>query len=135
MSDAADISRIERAYIDCPWTEEQIRAEISSSAIFLAAAVDGKLAGYVSGVVAADECEIANVAVDGGYRRRGIATRLLEELVNEAVSLGADKMFLSVRVDNLPAIELYKKLGFETVGVRRGYYGVGADANTMRKII
>lgn len=134
-SDAAAIARAEARYIDCPWSEEQIRAEINNDrALFLAAEIDGKLVGYVSGVVAADECEIANIAVECEHRRRGVGKALLSALIESAAERGACAVFLTVRTDNKGAIELYKGLQFERVGERKGYYG-GSDAYIMKRNI
>jgi ribosomal-protein-alanine N-acetyltransferase len=59
---------------------------------------------------------------------------MLADLLAEAVRRGAREAFLEVRVDNAAARALYRREGFEDVGVRRGYYDAGrVDAVTMRK--
>lgn len=131
-SDSADIARAESAYIDCPWTEDQIRAEISDSqAAFFVAEIDGAFAGYLSGVIAADECEVSNIAVIERFRRRKVGTELFAALVESASTRGVKSLYLLVRADNSAAIGLYRSLGFEVVGVRKRYYD-GDDANIMR---
>ena len=63
-----------------------------------------------------------NVAVDGDYRRRGVATRLLNRLFELTSSDDRRGYTLEVRVSNGQAIKLYERLGFVARGIRRGYY-------------
>ena len=79
-----------------------------------------------------DVSEVLDVAVDPAYRRRGIATALIERA---AADSAADTQMLEVRASN-PARTLYRKLGFEEISVRRGYYSdPREDAVIMRKTI
>ena len=78
------------------------------------------------------EYEIHTIGVDPGYQGRGIGrammTRLLDFAGHEAT------VYLEVRTDNAPALELYTSLGFVNVGLRKRYYQAsGADAYTMRR--
>lgn len=129
--DAAAVAALTR-YVDCPWSERQAADEIAlANALFYIAEHDGKPVAFLSGVCAADECEIGDIAVDVNYRRRGVATTLFNRLIADASARGTKSFFLLVRTDNAPAIGLYEKIGFAAVGVRSGYYGVG-DAAVMR---
>lgn len=131
--DAAVITAAERAYIDCPWTEEQIKREIGNAdAVFLVATTDGEFSGYVSGVVCVGELDVSNIAVAEKFRRRGVGERLLIALIDEAHSRGAETAFLTVRDGNAPATLLYRKCGFKEVGRRKNYYAGNADALIMR---
>lgn len=133
VSDAAEISAIMKRYIDLPWTEAQVSEEIENpDALFFVAGAGGKAVGFLSGVCAADECEISDIAVEQAYRRQNIATELFELLFTAARSRGTKSVFLLVRADNTPATTLYGKLGFTDVGRRKGYYG-GTDAVIMRR--
>lgn len=133
LSDADDVARMEREYIDCPWTADQIRGEIeSSNAVFLVAEADGGIVGYLSGAVAFDECEISNIAVDGSYRRQGIGSALFAAFMPAVAERGVKRVYLLVRDGNTAATELYKSIGFSSVGKRHGYYGDG-DAVIMSR--
>jgi ribosomal-protein-alanine N-acetyltransferase len=68
------------------------------------------------------EWEIENIAVAGPARRRGLGTRLLGELLDQARDRGADAVFLEVRESNRAARALYEKWAFLESGRRRGYY-------------
>ena len=90
--------------------------------IFLAA-VDGEtVAGYVGLMYVIDEGYIANVAVTSDYRRQHIADLLIAELVRRGQELHLAFLTLEVRASNEPAQALYRKHGFEVVGLRKRYY-------------
>ncbi len=124
ISHAEAIATLEHRYIDCAWTTEQVRAEAEkSNVIFLVALFDGKVVGYVSGEIAADEIELGNIAVDGKYRRRGIAKELLTEFIARARQKKIVRIFLLVAAENTAAKALYRAIGFTERGLRKSYYG------------
>lgn len=132
-SDAGAIAAAETRYIDCAWTIEQIAREINNpDALFFVAQAGEEFVGYLSGVCAADECEISNIAVETAYRRQKAATDLFSALFKAAAERGVRTVFLLVRSDNFGAIGLYKSIGFVAVGNRPGYYK-SADAVIMRR--
>lgn len=120
---------MEREYIDCPWTLEQIETAIENAEFFVAEA-DGETVGYASGDVCLDECEFNNVAVDAAHRRRGAAESLMRAVIKALAARGVKRVYLLVRSDNIAAKALYLKCGFTATAVRKGYYG-GADAIAM----
>ena len=63
-----------------------------------------------------------NLAVHPGWRRIGVASRLLDELFELTAGDPRRGYTLEVRVSNTTAIALYETFGFETSGLRRGYY-------------
>lgn len=90
--------------------------------VFAVAEIDGMAAGYVIGRVCADESELYRIAVLPQLRGKGIAKALTEEFFRQSVLLGAEKAFLEVRSENIPAIRLYEKCGFTAAGKRKNYY-------------
>lgn len=89
-----------------------------------------KLVGFVH-VLKTFEClEIINVVVDTDYRKKGIATKLIDYL-NECYS-DIEYILLEVNENNSNAISLYNKLGFDVINVRKKYYG-NDDALIMRR--
>jgi ribosomal-protein-alanine N-acetyltransferase len=81
-----------------------------------------ELVGYAFVSRYVDAWHVMNVAVSDAYRRRGIASALLERLFDVTASDPRRGYTLEVRVSNTGAIRLYERLGFEARGVRRGYY-------------
>src|SRR5580693_7524914 len=123
-----------------PWSSDEMRALITSSATVGAAALDpvsGRLLGFVLSRLAADEAEILTIAVDAAHHSRGVGRALLSENLRQAANAGAKAMFLEVGKDNAPALALYHRFGFVKVGQRAGYYrrtdGTRATAVVMRK--
>jgi [ribosomal protein S18]-alanine N-acetyltransferase len=66
--------------------------------------------------------ELENIVVSGTVRRRGFGQRLLGELIEQVRSAQGSEISLEVRQSNQDARSLYRKAGFEEVGLRRGYY-------------
>ena len=122
---------------DDPWPEAAFVRELAAPHNrYVAARVDGTLVGYAGisrlGRKPPFEYEIHTVGVDPAYQRHGIGRGMMDRLL---AALGDDAtVFLEVRTDNEPALELYRSFGFVTVGLRKRYYRMsGADAFTMRR--
>ncbi len=114
---------LEKICFSMPWTADVIRSELNNPSCLYLAAVDGDtLVGYIGVQTVLDEGYINNVAVRPEYRRRGIAAALISLLAEQAQAIGLAFMTLEVRESNAPAISLYEKLGFTTVGRRKNYY-------------
>jgi ribosomal-protein-alanine N-acetyltransferase len=101
------------------------------SGICLAALVDGRLVGYLVCSRYDSVWHVMNVAIDPDRRRHGLATRLLEHLL-ERVGGPEARVTLEVRGSNAPAIALYERFHFKPAGLRRRYYqDNGEDALVM----
>lgn len=123
MEHIPQVAALERACFSRPWSEESLQSELwnDSAVIIVAESEDGAVLGYAGLQTVLDEGYITNVAVDGNYRRQGIA----DELIAAFVRFGQAKLAfltLEVRASNAPAITLYAKHGFVEVGRRKNYY-------------
>jgi ribosomal-protein-alanine N-acetyltransferase len=79
-----------------------------------------------------EEAHVTNVAVDPMHQRHKIGSRLLHDLLRQAVEMGAEAMSLEVRVTNWGAQRLYGRFGFRPVGIRKNYYQeINEDALIM----
>ena len=90
--------------------------------------------GYLEYSVIYDRIEIDNFLVNESVRGKGIGTKLMAYLVNEAINLRVINITLEVRVSNVIARNLYKKFGFHEVALRKFYYG-DEDGVLMEKNI
>ncbi len=128
LTSSADLDAvlaIEEASFTSPWTREMYLAELARpdvSFIYLARTAEGRVVGFCSFWRVADELHINNLAVAPGHRRGGAASALLARTLAEGARLGARRIFLEVRQSNHAARQLYARLGFSVVGVRRRYY-------------
>jgi len=86
------------------------------------------LLAMASGWLVVDELHITLVAVAPGQRRQGLGRQVLEALFEHARQQGARHATLEVAATNAAAVGLYRSLGFQDAGLRRGYYRNGDDA-------
>ena len=135
-ADLPQVVAIERRAFTTPWSLAMFVLELSKpSGICLAAEIPGpsgepELGGYLICSRYDTVWHVMNVAVDPTQRRRGIATALLNALL-ERVERDA-QLTLEVRRSNGGAITLYESFGFRSAGVRRRYYqDNGEDAIVM----
>jgi [ribosomal protein S18]-alanine N-acetyltransferase len=130
-ADLPQVVAIERRAFTTPWSLAMFVLELSKpSGVCLAADVEGELVGYLVCSRYDTVWHVMNIAVDPDRRRRGIATALLQALLEK---VGRDApVTLEVRHSNTGAIALYERFGFRSAGVRRRYYADnGEDAVIM----
>lgn len=100
---------------------------------FLVAEQGGTILGYIAGITSWREGHIVSVAVLPAWRRKGIASQLVEELYKIFRKYGKKRVKLEVRLSNKAAIALYENLGFERQKIVKKYYEDGEDAVMMKK--
>jgi ribosomal-protein-alanine N-acetyltransferase len=136
--DVPVVGAIERAAYQFPWSEGIFRDCLRVGYVCRVIDIAGEMAGYGIMSIGAGEAHILNVCIRDEYRSRGFARKIMLYLLERARSAGMYEAFLEVRPSNLAAARLYHSLGFEQVGVRRGYYQatVGReDAAVLRRIL
>ena len=117
------VLRIENECFSHPWSRRSIESELQNdTSRFLAAVDDGEVIGYIGMSAVLDEGYLFNVAVDERYRKKGVGSALVRELVTYCQKHGFAFLTLEVRESNAPAISLYGSFGFIKVGERRDYY-------------
>lgn len=116
-----------------PWSSRLFEDELDRGGrAYLVARVGPTVVGYAGVLMIADDGHVATLAVDPAWQGRGIATRLLLELVRQAIGLGAEQLTLEVRVSNTTAQGIYRRFGFAPAGARKAYYADnGEDALVM----
>jgi ribosomal-protein-alanine N-acetyltransferase len=123
LRDLSAIETIEQKAYPTPWSRSMFASELAKPTSICLGAFEGPdLVGYVINSRYVDAWHVMNVAVDPEHQRRGVATALLERLFELTSDDERRGYTLEVRVSNEDAITLYEKLGFESRGIRRGYY-------------
>ena len=123
LSDLNGIEEIEHRSYDTPWSRSMFAGELAKPASLCLGAFEGEqLGGYLIVSRYVDAWHVMNIAVSPDFRRRGIATALLERLFELTDDRSRRGYTLEVRVSNDGAIRLYERLGFAARGIRRGYY-------------
>ncbi len=137
-ADLAAIAAIERAVFSDPWSIQSFRDARSHPAVFFACARsdDDCVLGYVVAWFAADEGEIANLAVAPSEWGTGLGQALLDATLGLAIERGVAVVYLEVRDSNARARRLYGSREFEEIGRRRGYYRLPVeDAIVLRRTL
>jgi [ribosomal protein S18]-alanine N-acetyltransferase len=124
LEDIPAVCEIEREAFTTPWSAGAFHNELTNNqfAYYMIMDCGGEVAGYGGIWLIMDEAHVTNIAVRDRYRGKKLGKRLLTELQQTAGYMGAVRMTLEVRASNFIAQRLYEKLGFRSVGVRKGYY-------------
>jgi [ribosomal protein S18]-alanine N-acetyltransferase len=134
-ADVAEVFAVERASYQFPWSEGIFRDCLRVGYVCRVLALESQVIGYGVMSVGAGEAHILNLCVADDYRCRGLGRRMLTYLLERGGAAGMSEAFLEVRPSNTAAIRLYQAIGFEQVGMRRGYYqavGGREDAAVLR---
>lgn len=123
-----DIDRIisieQESYGDHHWSRESFLQELNNELAWYYSlfSSDGELAGYAGSWHILDEAHITNIAISKKYRRRKYGEALLRRIIDDCYKEEVKYITLEVRVSNEPAIRLYSKYGFSSLGARKKYY-------------
>lgn len=133
--DAQELSELDKRCFDIPWSQKSFEDEAGNNlATYFIAKDNGKIIGYAGFWSVSGEGDITNIAVLPEYRKRGIASALLESVIKKSRSLDLSLLTLEVRKSNFAAQNLYSKFGFEIIGERKRYYSDNhEDALIMTK--
>lgn len=121
IKDAKVLAVLDQLCFAVPWSEKSFCEELKNPlATYFVAKENGEIISYGGIWNVSGEGQITNIAVHPDMRKKGIASKILEELIKTAES--CEKIFLEVRVSNIAAISLYEKYGFKRCGVRKNFY-------------
>lgn len=121
--DLPQISFIESCSFPAPWNDNAFLSELNNQfAVYFVALQGDTLIGYAGMWLFAGEAHVTTIAVHPDWRGQGLGKTLMKTLIDYARRRGAATMLLEVRPSNLPALNLYKNLGFRQIGWRKNYY-------------
>jgi ribosomal-protein-alanine acetyltransferase len=117
------------------WSEADYRRLFAEAGRVALVIEDGSVEGFIIGRDLGSEWEIENIVIAGSAQRRGLGTRLVQELLELAQTQGAQAVFLEVRESNRAARALYSKFGFVESRRRKSYYrNPDEDAIVCKKL-
>lgn len=134
QSDVKQLSLLEKKLFskeNFPLSKGSFRYHIKNSSLFVMQ--EGyDIVAYVLVLVKRKDAKLYSIGVDDSWRGQKIANRLLQKSIEELHKLGFVTLLLEVRVDNLEALALYQKIGFEIQKRLKAFYDDGCDAYLMK---
>ncbi|WP_353684254.1 ribosomal protein S18-alanine N-acetyltransferase [Thermodesulfovibrio sp. 3907-1M] len=128
------VIEISKQSFSLPWSLKSFISELlNPQSILKVAEFNEEIAGYIVLRKILDEAELLSIAVKPELRRRGIATELIRNVMDE-IKHSVKSCFLEVRISNTQAISFYEKMGFKKVGVRKKYYVLPEEDAVIMKI-
>lgn len=122
-ADLATIVEIENISFSTPWSSYSFKKEIYKPySIPKVAVINNRIVGYICVERIIDEAHILNLAVHPDFRKMGIGSLLVSNILDELRTTGCRYVYLEVRASNVAAKKLYERFGFEVVGIRKHYY-------------
>ena len=126
---------LELAKLIFPDFDEQdyLKMMVNKNYLFLVATINSEIVGFVNFLTIDLKLEIIKIGVKPNFRKLGVATKLIEEMGKYCLKLQKSGILLEVNEKNEPARNLYSKLGFKEIHVRKKYYNYVDDAIIMVK--
>ena len=124
-TDVEEVVKLEAlSYGEHHWSKESFYNELSNNLAhyYCATTENEKLIGYVGCWHIFEEAHITTLSVHPDYRKQGVAQQLLFTVIDSCYKNKIKYITLEVRESNIPAISLYEKNGFKSIGTRKGYY-------------
>ncbi|EAR63025.1 ribosomal protein S18-alanine N-acetyltransferase [Neptuniibacter caesariensis] len=114
---------MEQRCFTSPWSAQRLNEYLTPSPRKLALGLyENGLIGFAIFSIILDEAELLQIAISPLEQRKGCALNLLKGSLESLKGKGVVKLMLEVNSTNLPAVGLYKRIGFKEDGVRNGYY-------------
>lgn len=121
--DLERVSAIEQQVFSDPWSFNAFKTDLNNDMAFpLVVEFEDSIIGYTNLYMVVGEIQIGNFAVAPGYRQRGVAKKMMSEILKIAGDHNCNSIFLEVRESNRPAQILYESFGFKQSGRRNNYY-------------
>ncbi|MFI3142101.1 MAG: ribosomal protein S18-alanine N-acetyltransferase [Clostridia bacterium] len=121
--DIKSVAQIEKECFSKPWSENMIQEKLENDySIFIVAKFEAEVVGYIGASLICGECYVDNVAVTQKFRRMGVASMILDELITQMEQKDCELITLEVRKSNETAQKLYQMKQFEEIGERKNYY-------------
>ena len=127
------IAKMESDYFTDSWSENSVNIQIKNQKVIVIK-YNEDILGYCIFMIAADEGEILRIATLENMRQSGIGKKLLSSVISEMRESGVNEVFLEVRAGNVAAIALYESIGFQKIGIRKGYYKDNGEDAVLYKL-
>lgn len=134
IDDLNKISPVLLTEFDDFWNYNIFKSELENeNSKYVVAKNNDEIVGFAGIWISIDEAHVTNIVTKKDLRKNGIGSTLLKELINLSKTLNLVSITLEVNENNLDAIKLYEKFGFEKLGIRKKYYNNTDNALIMTK--
>jgi len=120
--DLAEVVKIENRCHLTPWTNKNFIDSYDAKNLFKVLKNENDIIGYYIALFTLEECELLNITITLELQKKGFGELMLKDLFSECRKVNIVNIFLEVSRSNFLAIRLYKKIGFNEIGVRNNYY-------------
>lgn len=120
--DIKEVFSIDQDIYPFPWTEGIFDDCIKAGQLCIVNVIDNKITAYGIAGMIVNEAHILNLSVRAERQGQGYGREMLVYMLDLIKKNGAERALLEVRESNQVAINLYKSLGFSSIGIRKGYY-------------
>ncbi|TXI20296.1 MAG: ribosomal-protein-alanine N-acetyltransferase [Nitrosomonas sp.] len=121
-SDLDHVIRIEREIFLFPWSLGNFADSLKAGYVCKVLQQTNTLIGYGIMMMSPEEAHVLTLGISASRQGEGWGKKLLQHLIEYAKNAGAKSVLLDVRESNLGAVQLYKKMGFQHIATRKGYY-------------
>ena len=137
IEDAQAIYDIEQQSFSVPWSLESVLAELegADNKLYMVVCEDNQIVGYAGAWLVYDEGQITNIAILPSARSKGYGSKLTKELIDQCLNRGMHEFFFELRISNLPALAMYRNLGFSVKGIRKEYYSEPKEDAYMMSLV
>ena len=137
--DLAAMAELDQAIFHSPWSQEEFRQEwekpFTRMIVYTDDETDSLMIGYIVYHLLGDSIEILNIVIHPQWRKKELATKLLQFVIQEGLQASYKSITLQVRKSNEAALHLYQKYHFSTVHLRRQFYSDGEDAYQLEALL
>lgn len=132
LSHLLEIKDILSSDFDNFWNFSVFESELNNpNSKYFVAAIENEIVGFAGIWKSVDDIHITNIVTKISKRHTGIASKLLEKLIEVSKNEHTTSLTLEVNENNTNAIKLYEKYNFKKLGIRKNYYGQNENAIIM----
>lgn len=122
FKDLDTVTSIEQDLCEYPWTKGVFSDCLKNYDCFIIEDKNNEILGYAMISCFLNESHLLNIGIRKDSQGKKLGNRLMQYIIEQAKAKKAELMYLEVRKDNIRAVNLYKKLGFSQIGIRKEYY-------------
>ncbi|MFA5985224.1 MAG: ribosomal protein S18-alanine N-acetyltransferase [Methylococcaceae bacterium] len=122
QADLPAVLGIERTNYQFPWGEDVFKDCLRAHYDAWVCEELDQILGYCIVSIAVGEAHILNISIAANEQGQGLGRKMLEHVIEGARAKKVETVFLEVRPSNTVALALYEKIGFNEIGIRKGYY-------------